>query len=125
MANRNNAEKVAYLAEWMGYKVEMHPEPYQDSNPLVTYPDGHVTQHWNPLKDWNHWRMVEEELIKREDASLLADYFLCLNKRKDDVIEISGIRAGKIFNMIQHFFEADLEKRVNAFIHVLEARNHG
>lgn len=71
---------------------------------------------FDPCGNWNNWRQVEEWIISNKEDKLLALYFLKLNSRDDDVITISSIRSGKVFNMIKNFFQADLPKRCAALI---------
>lgn len=62
----SDQQKVEWLAtNVMSWKVLEQPEGWTD-HALVEQADGHVTQHWNPLTDWNHWRQVEEKVFNDE-----------------------------------------------------------
>ncbi len=61
-------EQLEYLAtEIMEWEIIAHGPGYEDLHPIVKNATGYVTQHWNPLTDWNHWRQVEEKVMEDED----------------------------------------------------------
>ena len=62
---------------------------------------GMVREQWNPLTDWNHWRQVEEKMMKTENQSLFVEY--CK--------QISDIDT---YESVFRFVAADLPTRARA-----------
>lgn len=56
-------EKVA--TEVMGWRVIPQPEGWTDLV-LIEQSDGHITQHWNPLTNWNDTMKVVEQVRRNE-----------------------------------------------------------
>lgn len=57
-----NQEIITKLAEFMGYGYDLASEGY------VWDPEEDKQVRFNPLKDWNAWRQVEEKVM--EDRNL-------------------------------------------------------
>lgn len=106
-------EKIAYLAEFMGFEVLPQGKEAEEwtDNVLVKYPDGHVTQHWNPLKDWNHWRQVEERALRNE--ILFAKYAIRFVKENGGTLELAML-TWRMAN-------ADLPEKTDAMISAIES----
>lgn len=68
-----NEQKIAYLAELMGWE-EKHKGEWRSK---TSHEFQEWTSVWNPLTNWNHWRQVEEKVM--EDEKLFETYLAKLS----------------------------------------------
>src|SRR3990167_9622386 len=64
--------------EVMGWKLRNEPEHKKWYKHMVE--SGRKKDLWNPLTDWNDWRMVEEKII--EDEKLSEAFYMFLKSTK-------------------------------------------
>lgn len=80
--------------------------------------DGGDMGYWNPVKDWNDWRMVEEKVMENDvnqNGTVLVDMMLKASKRKP--LECNAITMGFL---AFDYIKSDLPTRCRALISALE-----
>jgi len=108
MSDREIIDRLAKYLEW---HTEKHCGEYswwtKDGSPtfLTHDNDDYESISFNPLKDWNHWRQVEEKMM--EDAELLTEFCLKFS------------RIGERMSSHPLYMAADLPTRCKALLSIL------
>jgi len=122
-----DTEIIERLAEFMGWKAEeceqhmLKQGLYEHLGSKLCWSTGkmiktsgtrpdwkeQVDYNWNPLKDWNHWRQVEEKLM--EDWRLMRKFF---ESYQDGYAQFRN-------DSIEKYLQADLPTHCKALVSVL------
>lgn len=106
---------IERLAEFTGVNLDTYGMRfYNESNPAGDTVDlgkddvKILLGSWNPLKDWNHWRQVEEKVM--EDESLFH-------------LWITRIDQPPASSVSWHYAKADLPTRCKSLVSVLPSED--
>jgi len=76
---------------------------------FIGWEDGTQGAYWNPMEDWNDFRMVEERMM--EDEELWEEYWRILNH--EDISDLTNGYGAK----------ADLPTRCKALVSILDSQS--